>query len=133
MNKKYIPAVLIVVLALAGSIATIVSLQKDSKTETSDTSACQNAGKTYTLMIENDAFDTSSIKVQRCDRIEVINKDNAARLIALGTHENHISYPGFKETSLGAGDNFTFTLFKAGKYLIHDHIHDEVAATITVL
>lgn len=132
--KKYLPAILVVVLAIAGAVFAVVVSQKDSKTsaDSTATSACLNKGVLHKLTIKDDAFDTTDLVVQRCDQIEVINQDNTARRIALGEHDHHIAYPGFKEASLGRGDSYTFTAFKAGHYHVHDHIHDEVESSIDI-
>jgi plastocyanin len=133
MKQKYIPIILII-LAVVGSIAfAIYDTQKAPKSEASDApTVCKTTGKTHTLTIEGNKFNPEELDLKRCERIKVVNKDNVARLIALGEHDHHIAYPGFEEQSMGSGDSFTFTADKAGKYLIHDHVHDEVEGVLSI-
>jgi plastocyanin len=130
MKQKYIPIVLIIV-AVVGAIA--FAIYDTSKTPKSEATAmCKTIGKTHTLTIEDDKFEPAELDLKRCDRIKVVNKDDVARLIALGEHDHHIAYPGFEEQSMGGGDSFTFTADEAGKYLIHDHIHDDVEGLLSI-
>lgn len=130
--KKYLPAIGIVLLALAGTIVAIVASQQNTTEARSTTSACMNKGSLHTATIKDNAFDNPDLIVQRCDRVKIINLDDTARRIALGMHDSHITYPGFQETSLGKDDSYTFTAFRAGHYHIHDHIHDSVEANIEI-
>lgn len=133
MKQKYIPIVLIII-AVIGAIAfAIYDTRETPKTEAAEsTTSCRTVGKTHTIAIEGNKFNPQELELKRCDRIKVVNKDSAARLIALGEHDHHIAYPGFEEQSMGGGDSFTFTADKAGKYLIHDHVHDDVEATLSI-
>jgi plastocyanin len=131
MKKAYVTILAAAFVGIATATAFIIM---SSRSDGADKQAimCAAAGKTRTLTIQGGAFSPEVITVDRCDRIRVVNKDNAARLIALGEHDNHIDYPGFKEKSLGSGDSFTFTAHVTGRYHMHDHVHDNVEADITI-
>lgn len=93
---------------------------------------CSKPGDVRQLVIENNQFKPESLTVDRCDQVQITNKDSRVRLPALGEHDSHAAYPGFAEKVLGQGQSNTFVASKTGTYHIHDHNDDEVAGQITV-
>ncbi len=127
MPKRYIPAIIVAVLGVG--VATFAATTTRSS---STATTCTRLGTIHIMTIKNGMFSPASLTVPRCDRIEVINSDPVARLIALGRHDHHIAYPGFTEQFMGGNDHFTFTATKAESFPIHDHTHDQTIANITV-
>ncbi|HEU4914279.1 MAG TPA: hypothetical protein VFT16_02625 [Candidatus Saccharimonadales bacterium] len=130
MKKRYILILAVAFIGIATATAFVVSSGKDQGPQAA--TACPAIGKTRLLAIQGGSFGPGVLTVKRCDRIRVVNKDHAARLIALGEHDNHIDYPGFEEQALGNGDSFTFTANVAGRFHMHDHVHDDVEADIII-
>jgi hypothetical protein len=86
----------------------------------------------HTAIIEHDKVTPSHINAMQCDTLTIINKDDKERLIAFGTHDNHISYDGVSEQTVERGQHITVTLITTGNYLFHDHFEDEVKGTFSV-
>ncbi len=87
---------------------------------------------TYNLDITARGIQPHQVTAQRCDKLVITNKTNAIAIPALGQHEHHIEYPGFTEKALKNGQSTAFVLSESGTFPVHDHLDDELRATIVV-
>lgn len=94
-----------------------------------------NQGMTpiYTITIKDGVMSPNHVKAHLCDHIMVVNEDSQVREIAFGVHDHHQTYDGQGQTSLAKGEMIQFQLNQLGTFKIHDHLHDETAASFTVV
>jgi plastocyanin len=127
----FVSAVVVVSAAvLYGSTKLSDQLLAGSK---SDTTKCSKTGEIKHLTIQDNKMQPTHIQAAQCDKLVVTNTDNMLRDIAFGTHDHHIAYGGVSEKTLNQGESFEVSLQKTGSYIVHDHLHDEVQATFTVV
>jgi hypothetical protein len=93
---------------------------------------CHSTDVDHLATIKNGTVSPAHITGRLCDRLTIKNTDDVLRFIAFGRHEDHQSYDGVTEKTIGKGEDFTITLNKSGDYKFHDHLHDEVEGTFTV-
>jgi hypothetical protein len=86
----------------------------------------------HTLTIHSNGITPDSLQAQRCDTVTVVNTTNEKVIPALGPHDHHIAYPGYKEHVLSPGQSYTFRLSQVGTFPLHDHDDEALRATITV-
>lgn len=95
--------------------------------------SCLDIGVTHIFTIKNNILEPKNITGRLCDRLTVFNKDNVIRLMAFGKHDHHEVYDGIVSEAIAKNQYLTVILNKSGTYLIHDHIHDSVNGSFTVL
>lgn len=93
---------------------------------------CKAIGKENLIQIKNRTFNPPILKAKACEEVVIENLDNNLYRIAVGDHDKHINYPGYKETNLYPYQKYSFVLFALGKYEIHDHITDATEGVIEV-
>lgn len=103
----------------------------DSRSGTSQ--ACSQSGVQHVAVIKNGSVEPSAITAKHCDTLKIVNEDDVTRAIAFGDHDHHVPYDGVTERLLTRKQSFTVVLDAIGEYHFHDHFHDEVAATFTVV
>jgi plastocyanin len=95
---------------------------------------CESQQKTiYKVVIKNNIAAPSNTTARQCDTLTITNLDSGEREIAFGLHKNHVPYDGIAEKLVGKGQSLTVTLVQTGNFRFHDHIHDEVEGTFTVI
>ena len=87
---------------------------------------------TYTIAFTNNGFAPDHVTAERCDELSIKDTSRSSVLPALGPHDHHITYPGFKEVTLQPGQTYSFRLNEAGSFPMHDHITDLYHATLVV-
>lgn len=127
LNQRLLFSLLIISLVLIAFIA----VNAIALTPRPADKNCQDTGKSYTMVIKNDAVSPPRIDARQCDRLTIRNDDDY-RLIAFGPHEEHVTYDGITERALQKNRSFTITLVKTGVFRFHDHEQDEVAGTFSV-
>jgi plastocyanin len=132
MHKKIIVGVgCIAAVTLVVSLAVFGShhlLQTNAASST-----CSQQGAVHTATIKDNKVQPSHISGQRCDVMEIVNLDAVTREIGFGNHDHHVPYDGVSERLLTQNQSLTVTLNQTGEYHFHDHFHDEVTATFTVV
>lgn len=93
---------------------------------------CERVLTTHTIKLENKKFDTSSLTADRCDKLVIINNDKKIYQLAVGSHDNHTPYPGFKEKPLKPTEESLVVLAEAGEFTIHDHLHEASKVNLTI-
>jgi hypothetical protein len=93
---------------------------------------CSLPAVTHYVTIEHNVVSPSHTDAQHCDRLTIVNKDDATRLIAFGVHDRHIAYDGITERALKKGSQLTVMLKQTGSFHFHDHLQNEAAGTFTV-
>ena len=122
----------VAILAL-GALGLGNHLLNSSSSSTGSVVNCKQLGQTHTVTISNDAVSPLHTQGHACDRLKIINKDNVIRLMAFGPHEHHVPYDGVAEEVLDKNQSFSVTLNQLGNFQFHDHIHDWVKGTFTVV
>ena len=85
------------------------------------------------VSIRNNAFVPEHVQAYVCDKLVIRNEDQEPHEPAVGPHPQHSSYPGFDaEKPLAQGETFEFMLNRPGSYSFHDHLHEDIRATITI-
>ena len=87
----------------------------------------------HQVIIKNNKVIPVNTVAPRCDILTITNLDDKERLMAFGLHEHHVPYAGITEKILIQSQSLTVTLVQAGHFRFHDHWHDEVQGTFTVI
>lgn len=87
----------------------------------------------HQVTIQNSKVNPSHTEGVLCDTLTITNRDNTQRLVAFGLHDHHVAYDGITERLLARGQSVTVTLNQTGNFKFHDHLHDEVEGTFTVI
>ena len=134
LEKPTIQKILFLIFSLAiiGFFFRHFLMNQASKINSKFIVECQSIGKENTLKIENKKFNPPVLKAKACEEVVIENLDNQAYRIAIGDHDKHINYPGYRETNLVPFQKYSFILYALGKYEIHDHIKDEIEGIIEV-
>lgn len=98
----------------------------------SSAAGCSQTGQTLTLKINEQGFDPTQIRANRCDSLNIINTGQQAHQFALGSHPKHIDYPGFEELIMQPGQQNRLVLSVSGNYLMHDHLHDQLKGNLEI-
>jgi hypothetical protein len=93
---------------------------------------CSRIGKTHVLYIKNDQFAKSQYVVPICDTIMLVNLDTQPYLLAFGTHEKHIEYPGFPSAIISQNESLSFAAVQDGHYHLHDHLRDQAVTDVVI-
>ncbi len=123
-------------LGAAGVVAVgMVALSDRALSDHATIDACAGrpAGVDHAVTILHDKLSATAITGQLCDRLTITNRDAEQRLIAFGAHDDHQAYDGVTERVLGQNDNLTITLNQPGTFTFHDHLHDKVVGSFTVV
>ena len=96
------------------------------------TAMCPAVGKKHVVTLNDRQFDKKVIAANRCDQLIVINKDDKVYRLALGSHDNHMKYPGFEEKALKPAAQLSINLTQEGEYKIHDHLHEASEAELII-
>ena len=91
-----------------------------------------HSGATYTTEISAAGFSPNYVDAKRCDQLVVYNSGSSTHLLALGEHQNHVKYPGYKETVLKPGEHVELVLGADGSYLLHDHLDERLQGRLNV-
>jgi hypothetical protein len=94
---------------------------------------CQSKRIDHLVTIRNGTVSPKHTQAVLCDRLTITNTDDTSRLMAFGYHDNHVAYDDVTERLLGENDSLTVTLNLVGTYIFHDHNHDEVRGSFTVV
>lgn len=105
----------------------------DKAVVTAGSTTCSGSpAHTYTMAFTKAGFVPDRVTAARCDELVIRDTSPAPVLAALGPHDHHIEYPGFKETTIQPGQHYGFRLNEAGTFPMHDHLTDLYHATLTV-
>jgi plastocyanin len=99
----------------------------------SSTAGCIQVGSAHTVVIKDSQLNSPAITAKRCDSLTIKNLDSTIREVGFGPHDHHQPYDGIAEKVLRQDQSLTVTLVQTGTFDYHDHFHDEVAGTFTVL
>jgi hypothetical protein len=94
--------------------------------------SCATIGPTHIISIEHDAFVPDNLTVNRCDRVEFLNKDHALYLPHFGDHPHDITYAGFPDKVLAYNQSETFVAHTSGILKFHDHLRDKAEGVLTI-
>ncbi len=93
---------------------------------------CTAAGGEHRLTVSGDRFSAKELTVKRCDRIVIADTGSEDYDFAFGTHEHHLSYPGFTMQSLQPGQYFQLDAVQSGTFMFHDHLRDNARIELTI-
>jgi hypothetical protein len=122
----------VAILALAAVVFGAV-LFTNNQSHADTVAACVAIGSDRKVVIKNNTMTPDHVSAPRCDKLTITNNDDINRLIAFGPHEHHVAYDGVTERLLTPGQSLTVTLNQLGNFEFHDHLHDEVQGTFTVI
>jgi hypothetical protein len=117
----------VALLITAGLLA--VALRSDPQTASN---GCKGAGKKHYLTVQDDRFSQPRLQLAQCDTLIVQNRGNLTLKLALGVHDAHISYPGFKEQIVVPGGSLRLEAVQAGSYQMHDHLRDNATTQLII-
>ncbi len=84
------------------------------------------------VTIANNFVQPALTQAKLCDTLTITNSDDTQRLMAFGPHDHHIEYDGTSEKLLAKGQSLTVTLNKAGTFIFHDHLEQQVLGQFIV-
>lgn len=96
------------------------------------TGACRGIQANHQITISNGQASPAFIEARRCDTLTFLNQDDTARKIMFGTNQQHVSYAGETELTVGKGRGKTITLSEPGTYKFHDDLQAEATGEFTV-
>lgn len=130
--KRPIKAVIftLTVVALTG-LAAYGAVRLSDQLSSANTPGCSQEGANHLVTIKNGEVMPNHTTGKLCDTLTIRNEDDVTRFMAFGQHDNHQAYDGVSERTLTKNQSFTIVMNKAGEYLFHDHLHDEVHGTFT--
>jgi hypothetical protein len=114
------------------SFGTFFIAKNATKREAPPVEDCKAVGQNHLAEVKNDEFAPKSVDAKICDELTIINKDEKLRLMAFGVHNEHIYYYGVSEQVLKKDEELTITLNRAGTYIFHDHLQEEVQGEFIV-
>jgi hypothetical protein len=129
MNRKQLTLLISGTLVLVAGVLVVAFTSDNSASTTS----CKNIGTSYIVTIKDNEPDKPSVTAKRCDRLTIKNLDSTLREIGFGPHDDHLPYDGVAEKVLPQNQSLAITMVQTGTFHYHDHFHDEVAGTFTVL
>jgi hypothetical protein len=132
-KKLKITGIIIIVLALVGLTVFAAIKFTDHQTGHDQAATCPAGGTNHAVVIKHGAATPDHVTAPRCDRLTITNDDTISRLVAFGLHEHHTPYDGVTERLLTQGQSLTVTLDQTGNFRFHDHLHDEVQGTFSVM
>ncbi len=121
--RKMDIAVIVVTLVLVGFGAYNRFLKKP---------LCALPGAEHVLTLKDDAFSQSSLVLNQCDVIKVVNLDTQIYELAFGVYESHINYPGYIETQIRPNEFIAIDALQAGDYRLHDHLRDKASIEFSI-
>ena len=93
---------------------------------------CENDGLIHEVVFTDRGILLATMTVERCAVIRIKNLSSQRIIPALGSHDNHVKYPGFRETYVQPHTSYSFRVSEPGSYVIHDHSNGEAKATIII-
>lgn len=91
-----------------------------------------SAGRVHELTITDTEITPVSLSVGRCDEIRIKNTSAEPVIPALGSHDNHTQYPGFRETILQPHEAYEFRVRTAGTFVLHNHNNAELSTRLEI-
>lgn len=130
--KRPIKAVIfsLTVVALTG-LAAYGAVRLSDQLSSANTQNCSQKGADHLVVIKDGTVSPGDTTGKVCDTLTIKNEDDVTRFMAFGQHDNHQAYDGISERTLTKDQSFTIIMNKAGEFLFHDHLHDEVRGTFT--
>jgi hypothetical protein len=129
-NKLYLLADGLLVLAVVGTLAYMfVDRQQKASLEAD---VCRAPARNHQVTIQGDAFSQKTLAVNLCDTISITNKDTQLYQLNFGTHDQHISYPGFQSLVQAKDETINIDALQQGTFRLHDHIRDKAVLSINV-
>lgn len=125
--------VIVIVVALLGAVYLVANTYLSARHLSSGTVPCRTHGASLVVTIKDDRMSTTHVDASLCDTLTITNDDPVLRLMAFGPHDHHEPYDGVAERVLSQGQSLTVTLNQTGTYLFHDHLHDEIEGSFTVV
>lgn len=124
----------LLVLAVTVFVATkyLSSRYLDTSTPQRTVLECLRKGKSHVVTIQNDLVWPSRTNATVCDSLTIINQDDKEREISFGPHDNHETYDGVYQKTLGRGQSLKIELNQLGVHRFHDHYNDNVAGYFNV-
>ena len=77
-------------------------------------------------------FTPAVLTAQRCDILVLANQGATEVELAFGPHDHHLPYPGITDEPVAPGKSQSLVLSQAGTFGLHDHVHDQAEAQLTV-
>lgn len=92
----------------------------------------ERRGVRHTVIISDSQLSRADISARVCDELIVINKDDAQRRLAFGTHDHHVAYDGADGRLVGQGGTLSLVLTEKGEFSFHDHFDGAVHGHFSV-
>ena len=86
----------------------------------------------HSLTIRNNTIVPARIMAQKCDTLTIINLDNQAHQITLGTPTSPISYDGVPERLLARNQTLSVVLIRTGTFFFYDRTDTRIHGAFTV-
>jgi plastocyanin len=87
----------------------------------------------FQIDITKDGFYPTTIRVNKGDYVQFVNKDSDKHWPASNPHPSHIDLPGFDaKKGLATNEKFTYQFQKSGSWGFHDHFNSSFKGTVTV-
>lgn len=89
--------------------------------------------KSVALSMNDEMIAPKNPKINVCDTLIITNDSSNHRQPALGTHPNHLEYPGYEaESAITPGSTYSIQLVHFGRFVLHDHINPSIKVLVTV-
>jgi len=136
MNRRAKTTIIVIISIVLGAAVTVgaifgVSVYLDRQ-YSSLHDGCAPRQTNHKVVIKDDKMTPQHVSGNRCETLTITNSDDKHRMIAFGVHNNHVAYDGISEHDLPFNQNFTVTLVQTGEFIFHDHMDEEVSATLEV-
>jgi plastocyanin len=136
--KRALPAIITLAIILTGTLYIVVTRVANHYLHApaeavSATITCPGKGTGHTVIIAHNTMQPTRVQAKACDTLTITNTDGTTREMAFGKHDHHQAYDGITEKNLKKDESFTVTLDEVGNYTFHDHLHDELVGSLTVV
>jgi hypothetical protein len=133
-KQKFIGVVVIGFILMVATVPAAIWVTHTQTAEAGNRGTRCKSVKTrqHLVVIKDNKVTPAHTAAKLCETLVILNRDGQERLVAFGTHDNHISYDGVSERHLAQGDSLTVRLIRSGDYLFHDHLDDSVRGTFAV-
>lgn len=100
--------------------------------QSSSALTCKKVGVKHTVIYNNSSFQPKTLKIRRCDVVSIVNNGDTNVEPIFGTHENHVTYPGYQTQAIQPNEYIELDAVQKGDFLVHNHLKDTARLNLTI-
>lgn len=132
MNKKYLWAIIALIVIVGGAIGVYVFTQKDAGAPSKTTVKKSDQPAAATIIYSNSGFSPSKITVKSGDSVAIKNTSPGDMQFDSDPHPVHTDDEELNAGAVAPGQTVTFTVTTKGTFGYHNHLNPSDTGTIVV-